>query len=267
MTIEEYKVTNVAEYISLLPSEKQMYAARTVYRGHATHRWKLIPSFYRIAEIPSTALGMSKFEEHLLAQFETQATPFLRSIPIDKLEWIALAQHHGLKTRLLDWSESPLTALFFAVNNPEYDRDDAVVWRLVSFVFDHVPAHSLEEIDKSSLSKPNRIYFPHHTSSRMSAQQGCFSLHVSPERESKDTFVPLEDRVSDGDKSMVLTKYNVPSTAKETIRHELDKMGINYFLLFPDLDGLCRKLIWDFENYSGPKMPLSLAMKPRKLLR
>jgi hypothetical protein len=254
--IEQYSVQSIADFIANLP-EKEMYAARTVYRGHSSFSWKLTPGLFRIEEIPITAMPPERFEkEYLLGEFQKEAIPFTNYLPQDVLEWIALAQHHHLPTRLLDWTESPLVALFFAVNDPnnrENDEEDGIVWSLAAFVLQGGLFNSFEEIDQAIRNRPNNIYFPRHISPRISAQQGCFTVHSRPE---KGGYVPLEERAEAGDRSIVLTKCVIPAERKAHFRLELNRLGINYFALFPDLDGLSRKLVWDFQNYPGPTMPV-----------
>jgi hypothetical protein len=255
--IVEHKITNISDFLDTL-SIRDKYGVITVYRGHQSLNMKLIPGLFRYKQIPLTAfLGHNRseryihFESALIKQFQKQAAPFLKISPHNILEWVALAQHHGLPTRLLDWTESPLTALFFAVEdtNKNYVNHDAVVWSLQALVFRNENIQSLEELDSIVSKRLNNIYFPYHTTSRMSAQQGCFTIHS----QTNGKFISLEDQASNGAISLILEKFTIPSSRKEAIRHELDKLGINIFSLFPDLDGLCRKIVWDIQNYDGTK--------------
>jgi hypothetical protein len=111
----------------------QLFGQRTVYRGQACD-WPLIPKLYRLQHIPKSAKSLHDLEQDLMHNFENQAKPSLQSVPQNQLEWIALAQHHGLPTRLLDWTQSPVVALFFAVDysgpNDPVLKSDGVVWML-----------------------------------------------------------------------------------------------------------------------------------------
>lgn len=248
--IEEYQVNDVNDLITQLP-KPITYRMRWVYRGQVSAEWKLVPGLFRLPDKLFYLGTDDSLEEILMQRFQRQARPFLipTLVPQDQLEWIALAQHHHLPTRLLDWTESPLTALFFAVDDPmkSYIDKDGVLWSLIAFPFPKTSQFtSYEEIDKSTVGRPNNLYFPHHLDSRISAQQGCFTVHI---KHKDEPFISLEEQAALGEKSLVLQKFIIPANKKEEIRYELNEIGINHFTLFPDLDGLSRKLMWDIRNY------------------
>ena len=92
------------------------------FRGHAVLNWKLVPSLARVA----SHLGA---ESALIKRFMQNATPYLDVIPREEWEWMFLMQHHRAGTRLLDWSESPLVALYFAVHESS-KKSNGAVWCL-----------------------------------------------------------------------------------------------------------------------------------------
>ena len=107
----EQTISNLVEYISItneyVTSKKSKY---TLFRGQLED-WPLLPKIARFKEIGD----IISFEQSLLSHFRREAFPFLNIIPNNDWEWLSIAQHHGLPTRLLDWSLNPLVALWFAV--------------------------------------------------------------------------------------------------------------------------------------------------------
>jgi len=91
------------------------------FRGHSNETWKLIPSLQRLSDPPS--------EMNLIKKFTQNATMLLNPRPEKYLDWLFIMRHHNVPTRLLDWSESPLIALYFVINeNPE---KDGALWMLL----------------------------------------------------------------------------------------------------------------------------------------
>ena len=158
-------------------------------------------------------------------------------------EWniLALAQHHGLPTRLLDWTYSALTALWFAVKDQAKLENgiykDGVVWVFSPSIEDyHEPDNDLSPYS----IKTTKVFRPKHVGQRITAQSGLFTVHViSNDRGGSH----IEKLKRYGSK---LVKINVKAASFPKLREELHMLGVNHAYMVPDLDGLCKHLEWRF---------------------
>src|SRR5262245_3594236 len=99
------------------------------FRGHGNASWSLQPCLYR-PRSDIGGIGADYYNEAiLLEKFRLRAPTFLERVPATDWEWLFLMQHYGLPTRLLDWTESSLIALYFAVRDHAGDAD-AAVWAM-----------------------------------------------------------------------------------------------------------------------------------------
>jgi len=235
--MEKY-IESVHDFIGQLPN-REGFSSNYLYRGQRDEddKWELTPALFRQEKVLYG--NWSNFEKALLKTFEKYALPFIDSIPQRKIDWMALAQHHGLPTRLLDWTENPLVALYFAVNELDH-KCNGVVWMARfganNYTFDD------ENLDK--MKDTVMVYFPSVTTPRMIAQRGCFTVHKPPE--GQEQYRPLEKRTIGPTFDIhTLVKFLVPGEKKRDLKLELDKYGIDPLTVFPDLDGLCRKINWD----------------------
>ena len=136
MDIIEKTFTSTLDFMK----EVQTFKEKFVYRGHSDGSYRLVPTFCRLKKDSKNALfdkppNWISEEALLIDNFKKSALPNLKIIPTNFLEWITVAQHYALPTRLLDWTLNPLIALFFAVEN--LSDSDCVVYALkgVDFVF------------------------------------------------------------------------------------------------------------------------------------
>ena len=226
------------------------------FRGHQRAHWPLRPNLYRCEWSHKGACR--RIEDEIREEFITRA-PALSDIKpsdADDWGWYFLMQHFGAPTRLLDWTDGALIALYFAVkDNPGFFP--GAVWVLDPYELNRrvLPnrkaeviapgAAGLPEYDrklvkhwlprrydgKVSLPPKPIAIFPTHIARRISSQRSCFTIHGD-----------VEDGLEQFRKgtSNCLEKILVPSRSVCDIRRQLETSGIDEATIFPDLDGLGR---------------------------
>lgn len=214
------------------------------WRGQSHSRWELEPGVYR---------------EHRTRLYETNSsTDFMWRAPArypncpshnDIVGWLLLMQHYGLPTRLLDWTESPLIALFFAVS-----KDNSVpgtIWVLHPNKLnknqingDFLPSPRSERLfpsfqaafQKTNVEQNQIVAVPApHTDLRVLLQQSAFTIH--------STRTPLNKLENNQE---FLRKIIIPAQQKVAIRSYLTHLRVQASTLFPDLEYLAQdiKLKW-----------------------
>ena len=246
------QVHNLSTLLGCLGDDQQSLgaaASEVWYRGLPDIDYELLPTLHRdsihVAEEP-----------HLLNRFKQNAHEFLAERPQGEWEWMLTARHHGLPSRLLDWTESPLVGLYFSVE--EDSPKDGALWCLLPSALnglaggatmatidtskppmftDGAKINAVDELLDSYLaSRVSAGTIPAlapaaaisiRTNKRIQAQRGVFTIHHS-ERE------PLE-KVAGGSH---LWRYVVPSERKEQIMKELKVLGVTRLSIYPELDNV-----------------------------
>jgi hypothetical protein len=163
----------------------------------------------------------------------------LKTEPKNKLEWLIQAQHHGLPPRLLDWSTSPLKALYFAVENSQNDHVDGK-----SFVYTpRMWSTSSDNISNIERENVIQAFYPVAINDRVLAQEGCFTL--LPQQENFEPIAPITEGFSTND-AIGMFSIIISKEVKPELRKQLVRLGISDMSLFPDLDGISKKIRRDF---------------------
>lgn len=237
--------------------EKVMrYRDNCVYRGAADQKWDLVPSLNRVC-----AHDLS-LESHVFRQFRkygyaelAEYSGFWSLLPV--------AQHHGLPTRLLDWTYSPMVAAHFATEDTEYYDRDGVIWQLDLRRFKaqlpEILRMKLRESDsniftigmleklipdfdwmKTLSDEPYAVFFePSSMIDRIVNQYALFSVM-------SDSSVLLSDWIKE--KNIECKRIIIPKEVKLEIRDKLDYINISERMIYPGLDGVCK---WITRRYAA----------------
>ena len=231
------------------------FRAPCAYRGLSESSYLLETTLIRLGG------PFARLEQHLLRNFRKYA--HRNVVARDSFwHWLSMAQHHGLPTRLLDWTHSPLVAVHFATANTEKFDQDGAVW-CIDYERTHLllpepmlrklqgegantfttellaeAVSSLDELDQMSV-RPYLLFFePPSIDDRIVNQYALFSVVSNPT-------LGLEDWIAEHPD--LCRKIVIPASLKWEIRDKLDQCNITERVLFPGLDGLSR---WLHRHYS-----------------
>ena len=119
---KQREITSIQSLLEALGEDNEGYAGSVWYRGQGRSIWSLTPGYLRLNNPPS--------ESTFLKRFKQSAAMLIQTSPKESFDWLFLMQHYGVPTRLLDWSESPLVALYFAVEDSSDRDEEAALWSL-----------------------------------------------------------------------------------------------------------------------------------------
>ena len=210
------------------------------WRGQSLEEWSLVPRVLRDDR-------GANYEQQAATRFRRMALTRHPKCPSqdDYPSWLYLMQHYGLPTRLLDWTESPLLALFFAVR---YNvAHTGALWALAPYKLN---ARQINEESVLTSADPRAqtliraafdpkiasprvcvATYPEEVDIRLSVQLSAFTLHGGP--------TPIEVLPDSGE---FLTKFTIPADAKLPLAASLDALGLRLPNLFPDLEHLAADL-------------------------
>lgn len=221
------------------------------FRGQENHQWLLQPKIYR------TGFD-SLYEREMIRDFKLKSLQHINGAIANEIDWLVLMQHYGMPTRLIDWSESYLIAIFFAVEHCDNKNDGAIwiidPWKLniKSLKQQTVPISSSdllseyyinvsdETIQRSIKSYLPSAFRPTYNNTRIIAQKGMFTIHGRRK-------TPIEKTLSTQIKNGIY-KIRINKEKKRRIYQELCQAGITRDVVYPDLSGLCETIAEKYSN-------------------
>ncbi len=260
--LTDIKVTSWNElndrlFVNSWKESLQRFRSTVAYRGTTTVYANLASGLQKLGG------SYEKVETHLLRNFRKYASS--SEVTEDSVwNWMALGQHHGLPTRMIDWTYSPYVALHFATRRPEAFDQDGTVWcvdftktnhflpknlkQLLkeegSYVFTaeilNQAARSLAAFDKLQTEPFLAFFEPPSLDQRIINQFALFSLMSNPKTDMLEWLEQKED---------VFIRIIIPAALKQEVRDKLDQANITERVLFPGLDGLSAWL----QRYYKPK--------------
>jgi hypothetical protein len=257
---QQTRVESLGELIDrTTPKERDPESGRkrsySIFRGVSNSSWNLLTSLDRLGGItpPHTKAHL---EEHILRNFIRYAHPHITRTASSEWEMLISAQHHGVPTRLLDWTYSPLIAAHFATL-AESKASDRVVWQLDwRKIHEHFKLRPLaflvSDLDQLIRERNFRNVWdflarecsdspficmvePPAIDTRIVAQAAAFTLCSNRKK-------PFDQYLHEHGLTHTLRKFIIPASHVSDVRDQLDLCGFDEKRLFPDLDGVATVL-------------------------
>lgn len=267
VAFDEYYVKDLNEYNSivqtLISEHQEIY-----FRGVTQACYNLEPSIARnlpAGFVKDNELELFKAFCRRQALYKSETYRDYTSMQFN-LETLAIAQHHGLKTRLLDWSTNPLATLWFACEMPKQPLIDlyCIVWVLIApkdkrerdrhFVTEEEATNDINEFFDKGKTK---LYIPNIVNARIKNQSGIFTVHhfdITLQRyislEENETFFyhRLNGQEPDLNKNWELIKILIKREPNsKDILENLRRFDVHMESIYPNLDSLAKRLNADFE--------------------
>lgn len=225
---------------------------RWIFRGHGDPNFTLLPGVGRNPDYSATK------EQALFSIFRKRVAEFVDDREWKELDYLALAQHHGLPTRLLDWTTNPLVAAYFAVSAKPATQDVRLITssgkvgsRTISAVPDSSarPARVIAYPVRSSQILPQdaepfasrgvNFITPRSLTTRIVTQNGLFSIHETPDI-AWSAPIARRDAI-----------FDVPADMRGFFKRRLYYLGIEPQRIMGGLDGLGERIAWQYNAHVG----------------
>ncbi|NLM00423.1 MAG: FRG domain-containing protein [Treponema sp.] len=225
----------------------------TIFRGQSDSNWDLNCSYER-----SSLFKSYRSEEVMINEFKKIAHFYIseHKMPMTNLAWLALMQHHGTPTRLIDFTKSPFIASYFAYEKLDNNSERVAIWcinkgnlyeRVLSKVLDKIPDYKTtgnnctfldSDFDKITNQTGIECVIPfeiENPNERYYLQQSIFLVPASIEKRTIDQFENFPKEYNE-----TITKITLPSNIYKEVLRDLLRMNITAASLFSSLDGYAK---------------------------
>jgi hypothetical protein len=254
--------TSLPDFITKIERLQGKAGTPLWFRGASKRTDELVPGLYR-HKVRKKREEFIDLEHALMTRFRQRSIPYHTRDLRDDWEALFFMQHHGVPTRLLDWTENPFTALHFALMTAKRERTAsgqmrypgaACVWVLDPFAWNSAALSRISyaggplapgdaDLEGYLANSPTATLSPlpvamygAHNSPRIVAQQGVFTIFGEERR-------PMESMVRDGTiPARALTMMTFSASKIDALRTSLLGHGITESTIYPDLEGLAREM-------------------------
>lgn len=229
--MDSIEITSFSDFIDIIESKEKNNLV--LFRGQPDDD-KLLPKIAR----KNPHKNSVDIEKKMISDLRRRSNEFVQTAMISEWDWLALGQHYGLSTRLLDWTTNPLIAIWFACNTKTIRADYSVVWIYI------VPDDSLLDLEKDRSpfdSGKTKVYQPNLVGKRLVTQSGWFTVHKYSTTAKPNQFVAFE---KNNDQKENLIKILISKKIRKKFIEVIDTCGVNASTIFPELDGLCKHINW-----------------------
>lgn len=252
-----HEANSITKYIKIVTKLKS--EGFEIFRGQRySKKYKLLPSILRYDK-DNKLLYSKKCDTIFLNMFKTKAIKYVENIPSNNWEWMFCAQHYELPTRLLDWTESPLIALYFALETATMTQEEnPIVWSVNPYLLNSLSIEIESDesipnlfedddcfkfIEQNYSIKATKTKYPIVVSglknnARIEAQQGLFCLYPINGK-------PLEEFK---DKDDYLQGIEINKETIDEIKKDLFFLGIKKINVFPELQSISKDIVFEYNN-------------------
>jgi hypothetical protein len=261
MTIEEIEISTLSEFVKIVEDVLKTVGTEIWFRGVSNSAYKLEPTLFRHKKF-KTVSDINDLEKKIIEEFTFKFHSYVDFSERDRWDLLFLMQHYRIPTRLLDWTSSPFSGLFFALDG-NFGDNDAIVWVLDPSEWNRGVLEDIggdERIYPTSAEDLNQYHPLYRTKSargeplaiqgqvnnpRITAQKGKFVVFGQKVAVMESFETQCEDW-----KRIPLRRIKINKKDVKGLKDAIFEFGITHTSIYPDLEGLAMEIRFKY-GFSG----------------